>query len=148
MLLVCYQFARQLLLCLYLQVPFGLNIQQELVRSFQHVLIISATHTSYVNPLYRTVPHAHSHVNVPILIDSVTNLRVPLGVRLRDSSSAISACMTSYHSMVRCSLGCLARVQYPGDHSVTQSGKCTRCMEGYQLDGTIRPCHQSRTPRD
>lgn len=108
----------------------------------------SQPHTSYVNPLYRTVPHAHSHVNVPILIDSVTNLRVPLGVRLRDSSSAISACMTSYHSMVRCSLGCLARVQYPGDHSVTQSGKCTRCMEGYQLDGTIRPCHQSRTPRD
>lgn len=101
-----------------------------------------------MNPLYRTVPHAHSHVNVPILIDSVTNLRVPLGVRLRGSSSAISACMTSYHSMVRCSLGCLARVQYPGDHSVTQSGKCTRCMEGYQLDGTIRPCHQSRTPRD
>lgn len=108
----------------------------------------SQPHTRLMWTHFTAHSHAHSHVNVPILIDSVTSLRAPLGVRLRGSSSAVSTCMTSYHSMVRCSLGCLAGVQYPGDRSVTQSGKCTRCMEGYQLDGTIRPCHQSRTPRD
>lgn len=46
-----------------------------------------------------TVPHVLSHVNMSSLIDFVSNLRVPLGVRLRGSSPAISPGMASYHSM-------------------------------------------------
>lgn len=111
--------------------------------------------SSYTTPplLYITAQsHIHSHVNMPSLIDFVSNLRVPLGVRLSGSSCVISTCMASYHSHtlseVRSSLRCSARVQYPRDRPVTQSGKYMCCMEGYQLDGTFRPCHQSQTPRD
>ena len=39
-------------------------------------------------------------------------------------------------------------MQYPSDHPVTQSVKYVCSTVAYQLDGMIRPCHQSSTPRD
>lgn len=46
------------------------------------------------------------------------------------------------------SLGRLARVEHLRDHRVTQSRKYMRRVLGYQFNRTIRPSHQSGTPRD
>lgn len=61
---------------------------------------LKSNQPSESNSLYITV-HSHmgSHVNMPSLIDFVSNLRVPLGMRLRGSSLAITPGMASYHPM-------------------------------------------------
>lgn len=53
---------------------------------------------SHANPFYHGTDPL-SHVNILSLIDFVSNFRVPLGMRLRGSSPAISPGMASYHSM-------------------------------------------------